>query len=93
MHSNKSLIRLGLSLAAVAILVPLASRVNHFTSFSKCNTRSQTLQADGAPMPPLPTPKGLSAGVEVYTLVADGAPMPPLPPPKNGNSGIVSLQA
>ena len=74
MGHKKAGVRLGLSLLAVAIVVPLASRVNHFTQISNEQAKSRILRADGTPIPPLPPPKG--------TLVADGTPIPPLPPPK-----------
>ena len=58
MQHKKVSVRLGLSLLSVAILVPLVSSVNHFAKISKEQIRSRTLQADGAPIPPLPPPKG-----------------------------------
>ena len=54
MQDKKVSVRFGLSLLSVAILVPLVSNVNHFTKVSKEQIKSQTLQADGAPIPPLP---------------------------------------
>ena len=54
MQSNKAVTRLGLSLLTVAILVPLASSVNHFAKVSREQTKSRSLQADGAPLPPPP---------------------------------------
>src|SRR6267142_265951 len=83
MQDKKVSVRLVLSLLSVAILVPLASSVNHFTRISKEQIKSRSLQADGAPIPPLPPPKG--------ALVADGAPIPPLPPPKRflSESGVL----
>ena len=80
MQDKKVSVRLGLSLLSVAILVPLIGSVNHFKRISKEQIRSRSLQADGAPIPPLPPPKGSLA--ESGVLVADGAPIPPLPPPK-----------
>lgn len=74
MGHKKAGVRLGLSLLAVAIVVPLASGVNHFTQISIEQAKSRILKADGTPIPPLPPPKG--------TLVADGTPIPPLPPPQ-----------
>ena len=80
---------LGLSLLAVAIVIPSVVGVNHFT---KSNLRADgtpipplpppkpMLLADGTPIPPLPPPKGLFDGSQI--LVADGTPIPPLPPPK-----------
>jgi hypothetical protein len=54
MQSKKA----ALSLAAVAILVPLASRVNHFGVNSQPGVVARELRADGNPIPPLPPPKG-----------------------------------
>ena len=87
-------IRLSVSLAAVAIVVPLVSRVNHFARASQSSIKSGIeLKADGNPMPPVPPPKGgLNKGTEVLT--ADGNPMPPVPPPKGGlNKGAEVLIA
>jgi hypothetical protein len=74
MDSNKLVVRLSLSLAAVAILVPLVSEVNHFADLSIGQSSSRSLRSDGTPIPPLPPPK--------KSLMADGTPIPPLPPPK-----------
>lgn len=74
-------IRLSVSLAAVAIVVPLVSRVNHFARASQSPIKSGIeLKADGNPMPPVPPPPGHKILEE--TLTADGNPMPPVPPPK-----------
>lgn len=85
MGHKKIRVRLGLSLLAVAILIPLASRVNCLENVSKEQTKSRSLQADGAPIPPLPPPKN--------AVVADGAPIPPLPPPKGNSFAAESLIA
>jgi len=71
-----------LSLAAVAILVPLASSVNPFSKHQGNPTISPILKADGIPIPPLPPPKGTGGAISSEVLVADGIPVPPLPPPK-----------
>jgi hypothetical protein len=60
MGLKKAGVRLGLSLLAVAIVVPLVSRVNHFTQNSVDQAKSPVLRADGNPIPPLPPPKGVS---------------------------------
>jgi len=60
MGHKKAGVRLGLSLLAVAIVVPLASTVNHFTQNSIDQTKSRVLRADGNPIPPLPPPTGVS---------------------------------
>jgi len=73
---------LRLSLAAIAILVPLAGSVNPFSRHQRTPTTSPTLKADGIPIPPLPPPKGPGAAIGSEVLVADGIPIPPLPPPK-----------
>lgn len=80
--------RLGLSVFAVAILVPLGSAVNHLAKSSVEKTKSRNLRVDGTPIPPLPPPTGMLAGFE--TLVADGTPIPPLPPP-TGAEGFASF--
>jgi hypothetical protein len=86
MGHKKAGVRLGLSLLAVAIVVPLASRVNHLAQNSVEQAKSRVLRADGNPIPPLPPPKA--------TLVADGNPIPPLPPPKGtGGSSMGVLVA
>ena len=71
-HKNTG-VRVALSVLAVAILVPLGSRVNLVSQSSLTKAKSRILQADGTPIPPLPPP--------TRTLVADGTPIPPLPPP------------
>ncbi len=85
MGHKKIRVRLGLSLLAVAILIPLASRVNCLADVSKQGAKSRSLQADGNPIPPLPPPKG--------TFVADGNPIPPLPPPKGAVGSVEVLVA
>lgn len=77
--------RLGLSVFAVAILVPLGSAVNHLAKSSVEKTKSRNLRVDGTPIPPLPPPTG--------TLVADGTPIPPLPPPTGMLDGFETLVA
>jgi|SRR5579885_1400436 hypothetical protein len=85
-------IRLSVSLAAVAIVVPLVSRVNHFARASQSPIKSGIeLKADGNPMPPVPPPKGWVAEREV--LSADGNPMPPVPPPPKRKFGAEVLVA
>ncbi len=54
MQSKKA----ALSLVAVAILVPLVSRVNHFGANSQPGVVARELRADANPIPPLPPPKG-----------------------------------
>jgi hypothetical protein len=104
MQDKKVSVRLGLSLLSVAILVPLISSVNHFAKISKEPIKSRSLQADGAPIPPLPPPtKSLVADgapipplpppTGMGALVADGAPIPPLPPPKNADNFSTTLVA
>ncbi len=85
MGHKKIGVRLGLSLLAVAIVIPLAGRVNHLTDVSKERTKSRSLQADGNPIPPVPPPKG--------TFVADGNPIPPVPPPKDAVGSVEVLIA
>jgi len=85
MGHKKAGVRLGLSLLAVAIVVPLASRVNHFTQISNEQAKSRILRADGTPIPPLPPPK--------ETFIADGTPIPPLPPPKGSGGSMEGLMA
>lgn len=104
MQDKKVSVRLGLSLLSVAILVPLISSVNHFAKISKEQIKSPSLQADGAPIPPLPPPKKylvadgapippLPPPKSTGALVADGAPIPPLPPPKGSNGRTIQLLA
>jgi hypothetical protein len=71
---------LRLSIAAVAILIPLAGSVNYSKSYHLEPTKSLGLKADGIPVPPLPPPK--ATAIEPESLIADGIPVPPLPPPK-----------
>jgi hypothetical protein len=73
MGHKKAGVRLGLSLLAAAIVIPLASRVNHFTQNSIDQAKHRLLRTNGNPIPPLPPPTS--------TLIADGNPIPPLPPP------------
>jgi len=82
MRHYKARAGLRLSLAAVAILVPLAGSVNPFSKHQGNATTSPILKADGIPIPPLPPPKGPGAAISSEVLVADGIPVPPLPPPK-----------
>lgn len=82
MRHYKARAGLRLSLAAVAILVPLASSVNPFGKHQGSSTTSTSLKADGIPVPPLPPPKGTGGAIGSEVLVADGIPAPPLPPPK-----------
>jgi len=85
MGHKKFGVRLGLSLLAVAIVIPLASRVNHLANDSKERTKSKSLRIEGAPFLSLPT-------VE-KALVADGPPVPPVPPPKEIGSATELLIA
>ncbi|MBS1840811.1 MAG: hypothetical protein JSS69_09100 [Acidobacteria bacterium] len=80
MHSKKSALACGVALATVAILVPLISRVNHFSVGSQPTVSGRQLRADVNPVPPLPPPKGSFNTTE--TVIADLNPVPPLPPPK-----------
>jgi hypothetical protein len=102
MGHKKAGVRLGLSVLAIAILVPLGSRVNHLVQASHARTGSRTLRVDGTPIPPLPPPKGtlVADGTPIPplpppkgTLVADGTPIPPLPPPKDAVEGFKILLA
>jgi hypothetical protein len=104
MQDKKVSIRLGLSLLSVVILVPLISSVNHFARISQEQIKSRSLQADGAPIPPLPPPKKylVADGAPIPplpppkgmgALVADGAPIPPLPPPKDSRGRTIQLLA
>lgn len=78
MGHKKIAVRLGLSLVAVAIVIPLASRVNHF--IPQLPMPKTGLVADGPPVPPVPPPaKGNAFAPEL--LIADGPPVPPVPPP------------
>ena len=56
----------GITLAAVLMLLPVITRVNH--TFGK-------MSADGCPLPP-PIPNAKAA-----VMVADGCPLPPPLPP------------
>jgi len=85
MGHKKFGVRLGLSLLAVAIVIPLASRVNHLANDSKERTKSKSLRVDGVPLPSLPTLE--------RALVADGPPVPPVPPPKEIGSATELLIA
>jgi len=82
MRHYKARAGLRLSLAAIAILVPLAGSVNPFSKHLGNPTTSPSLKADGIPIPPLPPPKGTGGAISTEVLVADGIPVPPLPPPK-----------
>ena len=82
MRHYKARAGLRFSLAAVAILVPLAGSVNPFGKPQGSSTTTPTLKADGIPIPPLPPPKGPGGAISSEVLVADGIPIPPLPPPK-----------
>jgi hypothetical protein len=82
MRHYKARAGLRLSLAAIAILVPLAGSVNPFSKHQGNHTTSPSLKADGIPVPPLPPPKGTGSAIGSEVLVADGIPVPPLPPPK-----------
>lgn len=82
MRHYKARTGLLLSLAAIAILVPLLSSVNPFDKHQRSTTNSPSLKADGIPVPPLPPPKGTGSAIGSEVLVADGIPVPPLPPPK-----------
>ena len=82
MRHYKARACLRLSLAAIAILVPLAGSVNSFSKHLGNPTTSPSLKADGIPIPPLPPPKGTGGAISTEVLVADGIPVPPLPPPK-----------
>jgi hypothetical protein len=62
------------SFFALLMLLSVSGSVNN-TQF-QFSTPHSFLQADGAPVPPLPP-----HGAELFTLDAkDGAPIPPLPP-------------
>ena len=91
MGHKRIAVRLGLSLLAVAIVIPLASRVNHIADVSKETTKSRSLRADGPPVPPVPPPKESASATEL--LIADGPPVPPVPPPKAIGEEILALQA
>ncbi len=67
---------MALLLAAVLIVLPVTSFVNHSADNPSLN--SPTFRADGNPYPPLPPPPQQLP----TTLVADGNPYPPLPPPQ-----------
>ena len=85
MGHKKFAVRLGVSLLAVAIVIPLASRVNYSTEVSK------PLVADGPPVPPVPPPTNGSA-FATELLIADGPPVPPVPPPKGLDEQIFAVQ-
>jgi hypothetical protein len=85
MHSKKAAFACGLSLAAVAILVPLVSRVNHYGINSQPGAGARKLRGDVNPVPPLPPSKGKPGAAE--TLNADVNPVPPLPPHKKASTG------
>jgi len=79
-HKNSKAL---LALSLIAIVVPLASRVNHPKQIVPSNTTSPVRIADGNPGPPLPPPPrdlGMQPAAESF-VVADGNPGPPLPPP------------
>ena len=81
-HKNSKAL---LALSLIAIVVPLASRVNHPKQIVPSNSTSPVRIADGNPGPPLPPPTdlGLQPAAASF-IVADGNPGPPLPPPTNG---------
>lgn len=89
MQFNKTISTLGVSFLFATIVVPLAGKVNHQSGFASQPVKNLQLQADGAPIPPLPPQARfmLADGApipplppQVKTLLADGAPIPPLPP-------------
>jgi len=86
MHSKKPVFACGLSLAAVAILVPLVSPVNHLGKNSQPGVNARQLQADANPIPPLPPQRGAVQATEALT--ADANPIPPLPPHKKTLIGL-----
>ena len=87
MHSKKAAFACGLSLAAVAILVPLVSRVNHYGSNSQPGAGARELRGDVNPVPPLPPPKGKPGAAE--TLNAD---VNPVPPPSSAQESLDRVQ-
>lgn len=88
-HKNSKAL---LALSLIAIVIPLASRVNHPKQSAPGNASSPVCIADGNPGPPLPPPPselGMQSGAESF-VIADGNPGPPLPPPTNNLGQVAS---
>src|SRR5262249_50453969 len=71
------------TLSLIAIVVPLASGVNHTKQIVPQDATTPVRIADGNPGPPVPPPPrdlGMQTGVE-SVIIADGNPGPPVPPP------------
>jgi len=74
-----------LTLSLVAIVVPLANRVNHTKQLVPQGATTPIRIADVNPGPPVPPPRelGMQTGVEAV-IIADGNPGPPVPPRPRG---------